>query len=236
MDDAQVKEWILRQMGAPFLKVEVTKEHMCDAIETAVRWFTAKKGMTKVIVLPVQDGVTDYCLPDDVDTVLDVVFTVAPFDFSLIFNPFGLVDETVPYDVFAAPGSAGLYSTLTQIKQYTEMAKRVLGAEPDWNQYNRTLNIFPLPKHTANVLVEYKTNTFDIQQLSERDHDLVKRYALAWVKKIVGRVRSKYDSFPSAQGTANLDGREMLDEAREEIEKLEEEIADSAMPMHFITG
>ena len=236
MDDAQVKEWILRQMGAPFLKVEVTQEHMCDAVETAVRWFVAKKGLTKVMVLPVQDGVVEYTLPDDVDTVTDVIFAVAPFDFSLIFNPFGLIDDQVPYDVFAAPGSAGLYSTLTQVRQYTEMAKRVLGAEPDWNQYNRKLNIFPLPKHTTNVLVEYKTNTFDIQQLNERDHDLVKRYALAWTKKIVGRIRSKYDSFPSAQGTANLDGLTLLDEAREEIEKLEEEIFDSAMPMHFIAG
>jgi hypothetical protein len=188
------------------------------------------------MVLPVQDGVTDYNLPDDVDTVTDVIFTVAPFDFSLIFNPFGLLDDQVPYDVFAAPGSAGLYSTLTQVRQYTEMAKRVLGAEPDWNQYNRTLNIFPLPKHTANVLVEYKTNTFDIQQLNERDHDLVKRYALAWTKKMVGRIRSKYDSFPTAQGSANLDGITLLDEAREEIEKLEEEIFDSAMPIHFIAG
>jgi len=236
MDDGQVKEWILRQMGAPFLKVEVTQEHMCDVIETAIRWFTAKKGLTKVLVLPVQDGVTAYCLPDDVDTVTDVVFTVNPFDFSLIFNPFGLIDDAVPYDVFAAPDSGGLYSTLVQVRQYTEMAKRVLGAEPDWNQYGRTLNIFPLPKHTANVLVEYKTNNFDIQQLNERDHDLIKRYALAWTKKIVGRIRSKYDAFPTAQGSSTMDGLTLLDEAREEMEKLEEEIADSAMPMHFIAG
>ena len=236
MDEAQLKEWILRQMGAPLIKVEVTKEHLCDSVENAMRWFVAKKGMVKYVVIRVQDGRTDYCLPDDVDTVLDVVFSVNPMDISLIFSPFIVQDENVPYDVFAAPQSAGLYSSFVQSLQYVETAKRILGAEPDWRQENRTLHIFPLPKNASAVIVEYKTNTFDINQLNERDHDLVKRYALAWTKRTVGRIRSKYDGFPSAQGQAQLDGRELLEESREEMSELEEEIAASAMPMHFIAG
>lgn len=236
MDETQLKEWILRQMGAPMIKVEVTKEHLCDAVENAVRWFTAKKGLTKFTTIQVQDGKTNYCLPDDVDTVLDVIFAVPPFDMSLVFSPFILADDKVPYDVFAAPSSAGLYSSFVQTIQYIEMAKRVLGAEADWRQENRTLHVFPLPKNASAILVEYKTNSFNIQQLNERDHDLVKRYALAWTKRLVGRIRSKYESYLSAQGAVTLDGREMLEEAREEFVTLDEEISDSAMPMYFFTG
>lgn len=236
LDEDQLKDWVLRKLGAPMIKVELTKEHLCDAIEDAKRWFVAKKGVTKLLNLPIQDGQTEYCLPNDVDTVTDVIFAVPPFDISLVFSPFILQDDKVPYDVFAAPSSAGLYSSFTQTLQYVEQAKRILGAEADWRQDGRALSIFPLPKNATSIIVEYKCNTFAVDQLNERDHDLVKRYALAVATKQVARIRSKYESYPSAQGTVNLDGRELIEEAREMFERLEEEIADSAMPMFFITG
>lgn len=223
-------------MGAPMVKVEITKEQLCDALDMAIRWFAAKKGVMRFLKLPINSGQTVYCLPDEVDTVIDVVFSVPPFDLSLIFSPFILEDDVVPYDVFAAPQSAGLYSSFVQNLQYVEQAKRILGAEPDWRQEDRNLHLFPIPKDASMALVEYKTNCFTLENLSERDHDLVKRYALAWTKRIVGRIRSKYESYPGAQGTINLDGAELKEEAREELEALEEEIFSSGMPAHFIVG
>jgi hypothetical protein len=236
MDDDQLKEWILRQMGAPLVKVELTKEALCDAIEEAKRWFAAKKGVTRVCKLPVQDGNTEYCLENDVDTVLDVVFAVPPFDISLIFSPFILQDDKVPYDVFAAPSSAGLYSSFVQTLQYVQTAKRILGADADWRQEGRKLHIFPLPKNSSSILIEYKTSVFAINEVSERDHDLIKRFALAQAMMIVARIQSKYDSFPTAQGSATLNGLNLLDLARSDIEKLEEEISASGYPMMFFTA
>ena len=76
-----------------------------------------------------------------------------------------------------------------------------------------------------------------IEQLSERDHDLVKRMALAQAKLDLGRIRSKYQSgFPTAQGHEQLDGEILLQEGQAEVELLNQEIGDSAMPMSFITG
>jgi len=236
MDDAQTREWILRQLGCPLVKIELTKEQLCDALENAKRWFAAKKGVIRYNVIQAIDGVTAYCLDEDVDTVIDVVPSAAPLDFSLIFSPFILVDDRVPYDVFAAPSSAGIYSSFVQTLQYIETAKRILGAEFDWRQNGRMLHIFPLPRNSSRLLLEYKTTTFAINQLAERDHDLIKRYALAGAKLIVGRIRSKYDSFPTAQGSASLDGRDLISEGREEINALDEEIGMSAMPMHFLAG
>lgn len=225
-------------MGAPMIKVELTKEHLCDAIETAIRWFTAKKGVTKLATIGVNCGRTTYDLPDDVDTVTDVVFTSGFTDISL--EPYMWADVHVPYGYgYGAGGgtaTSGTYSTLTQVMQYNEMAKRILGAEPDWRQEGRMLFIFPIPASARGVMIEYKSNCVDVQQLNERDHDLVKRYALMWVKQLVGRVRSKYESLPSAQGSVTMDGAALLDESRTEKELLEEEISQSAYPMHFFTG
>jgi hypothetical protein len=236
MDESGLKQWILRRLGAPFLKVELTDDHLKDAVEDARRWFAAKKGVKQRAMMLMNSSQSEYDLPDEVDAVTDVVFPVPAMDISLVFSPFTLLDDKVPYDVFAAPHSIGLYSSFTQTLQYVEMAKRILGAEPDWRQEGRKLYVFPIPRGSAQMLIEFKSNHVTIDQLNERDHDLLKRWALAQAKEDLGRVRSKYDSFPTAQGNATLDGERLLEEARVAKELLEEEISLSAYPMGFMVG
>lgn len=222
-------------MGAPQWKVEATEDQLEDCVEDAKRWFSAKKGVKKQMFMAVNSGQSDYLLPDYADTVLDVAFPVPAMDLSLIFAPFMLIDEKVPYDVFAAPGSAGLYSTFTQTLQYVEMAKRILGAEADWRQEGRMLLLFPRPQRAGTVIVDFKANIVTIDQLNERDHDLVKRFALARTREIVGGLRTKYE-FSGAQGATKNDGEKQLEVAEKEFEKLEEEISLSAFPMGFLVG
>lgn len=237
MDASDLKQWILRRLGSPFLKVELTDEHLNDAIEYARRWFSAKKGVQRTMLIPIYAGQTEYQLPDGVDTVEDVAFTTPAMDISLVFSPFTLLDDKVPYDVFAAPSSMGLYSSYTQTLQYVEQAKRILGAEPDWRQEGRTLYVFPIPRNCSNVLINYKSDVITIEQLNERDHDLVKRWSLAQAKEDLGRIRSKYPSgFPGAQGTTELDGATLLSEAEATKEALDEEISLSGFPMGFMAG
>lgn len=236
MNEEELKCWILRRLGSPFLKVELTAAHLQDDIDQAMRWFAAKKGVKRMALMPIHTDINEYTIPEEMDTILDVAFPLPPMDVSMVFSPYILIDEKVPYDVFSAPGSMGMYSSFTQTLQYIEMAKRILSAEPDWRQEDRKLYIFPLPKTEGTMLVEYKTGKFTIDQLNERDHDLIKRYALAMAKLDVGRVRSKYDSFPTAQGSATLDGGTLLAEGQAEIERLDEEIALSGYPIGFISG
>lgn len=232
----ELKQWILRRLGAPFLKVELCEDHLDDEVKQALQWFAAKKGMVKQMVIPVNSGQTEYPLPDEVDTVLDVAFPVPPMDISMIFSPFILVDEKVPYDVFAAPSSVGLYSSFTQTLQYIEVAKRILGAESEWLQKDRVLHLWPLPKDQAAVIIDYKPCFVYLDQLNARDYDIVKRYALAEAKLDLGRIRSKYAEYPTAHGTTTLDGERLLEEATSEIEALNEELAQSAYAMGFVTG
>ena len=236
MTDAQLQQWILRRLGAPFWKVELTADHLEDAIEQARRWFSAKKGVKRQMDMTFFSGIPQYKLPDQVDIVLDVSFPVNPMDISLVFSPYILQDEKVPYDVFAAPSAAGIYSSYTQTVQYVEMAKRILNAEADWRQDDRNLLIFPVPKNNGTMIMDYKAHDFTIEQLSERDHDLVKRFALACAKKDLARNRTKYAEFPGAQGMTTLDGQQLFQEADKEFELLEKEIFASAYPMGFRVG
>lgn len=236
MDAEAIKQWILRRLGAPLLKVELTADHLEDAIEGARRWFSAKKGVQRQAYIPFYVGLPQYTLPDDVDVVIDVSFPVPVMDISLVFSPYILQDEKVPYDVFAAPSAAGIYSSYTQTIQYVETAKRILNAEPDWRQEGTQLFIFPIPKMTGQMLLDYKSHSLTVEQLSERDHDLVKRFALAWAKRDLGEVRTKYGEYPGAQGSTSLNGPQLMAAAEKEMETLQKEIADSAFPMGFMHG
>lgn len=236
MNEPELTKWILRRLGAPLLKVELTEAHIQDDITDAKNWFSAKKGVKRQMVLTCIPGTVEYTLPDDVDTVTDVAFAVSPMDISMVFAPFVLMDDKIPYDAFSAPGSAGIYSSFTQTLQYVEMAKRVLGAEPDWRQEGRKLYLFPVPKNEVGCWIDYKSVTFTIEQLNHRDHDLVKRYSLAKARRDLAEVRGKYDSYPGAQGSTTLNASILLEQANAEMEKLDEEIALSGYPMGFMTG
>jgi hypothetical protein len=237
MNEEKLKLWILRRLGSPLVKIELTPEHLDDAIDSAKRWFADRKGVQKLMNIPLISGTPDYQLADDVDTVLDVVFPENNADLTLIFSPYLLIDEKVPYDVFAAPNSAGLYSTFTQTLQYVEMAKRVLSADSEWHQEGRTLYLSPVPRYTGQLIIFYKSHQFTVEQLSERDHNYVKLYSLAWAKQDLGRVRSKYpDGFPAAEGLRQLDGEKLLAEAEKDMEKLDKSIVDTAMPMPVLRG
>ena len=120
------------------------------------------------------------------------------------------------------------------------MGKRVLGVDRGWefNRMTRTLYLLPKPSQSELIYYDYKgvIGQEHIPDLPIRDYDLLRRYALAEAKEILGRIRSKYASIPAAGGEINLDGSTLLDEAKAEKERLEEEIGETALPMPFITG
>lgn len=236
LNEEELQDFILRELGAPQLKVELTENDLCQAIEQAKRWFSAKKGFKRSVILSIFANVTEYELPDDVDTVLDISLPSRPTDFSRVIDPLGLLDASIPYNLFPHPSAGGLFSTYAQALQYIELSKRITGGEVEWNQQGRTLFVFPIPKESGNMLLLYKSNTFTLEQLDERDHDLVKRFALAWSKRKLSTVRSKYDQYPGAQGTVGLDGQRLKQEAEDEIRALTEELAQSGFPLGFLTG
>lgn len=239
-DEPEIQQWMLRRLGAPLLKVELTADHLADNIEDAKRWFAAKKGWRRFFTLNIIGGNGSYKLPQDVDVVIDVTFSANPNDLAFLALPYWVPGENgqIPYSVFNVAGnSGGMYSSYAQTIQYIETAKKVMSAEMDWRQENKDLLIFPQPNRSSVAIIEYTSHTISpVMELSERDHQLIKQYALAMAKMDLGRIRSKFDSYPTAQGTVTMDGAALLEEAATAVEKLNEEIADSAMPMGFLVG
>ena len=208
----------------------------------AIRWCAGKKGVMKLFTISVQPNVVEYELSCEVDRVIDVAYETHKLDLSLIFSPFTLLEEKIPYDVFASGGSGGLYSSYVQALQYIEMAKRVLSAEFEWyevkdgNTSPSKLFIAPPPADSRTLVVWAKINFTKIEELPERDHELIKRYALAKAQEDLAWVRGKYGDYPSAEGSTTLNWDRLLDRAQTEIEKLEDEIMGAGYPMGMLTG
>lgn len=241
LNEEELAQWILRRLGAPIVKVELCDEHVQDAIFEAKRWFSAKKGARELITLQSLPNVVEYELPDRVDVVLDVAFAQQKMDLSLIFSPFTLLEEKIPYDVFASGGSGGLYSSYAQSLGYIEQAKRILSAELEWRQERskekNLLYIAPPPSDSRQMILDVKCSCFNITQLSERDHSLIKRYAFAHaLMDLGGSIRGKFLEYPGAQGTTTLNGEAMYQRGFDMMEKLDEEILKTAYPYGFVTG
>lgn len=238
-DADALKTWILVELGAPVVKVELAQEHLDNAVDNAIRWFSAGKGVRKQGFLALVAGQTVYPVPDDVDTILDVSFPANPYDLTAAFAPWLLPEQQIPWSASGSHGSSmGIYSNWVQALQYIEMAKRVMSSEEDWRQEGRLLYIFGMKTTSAGskLIIDYKSGDFSIDTLAERDHIMLKQYALARAMLILGRIRLKYDGYPTAQGSVTLDAAALIEEAQAMIEKLTEDLAASGYPMGFICG
>lgn len=232
----EIRDWIIRTLGYPFVKVELTEEHVQDSIEDAVRWFVAKKGVEKQKIITIDQSDNGYLLPEDVDVVLGVDREYTATNLAMLYSSATLIDDRLPYVLYPGAQQGGGFSAILQSQQYSEMGKRILSSEEDWRQEGRMLYLFPAPNTGAQFRLRYKANTLEVEKLSERDHDLIKRFAMAMAKMRLGNIRSKYSSFPGAQGNTELDGARLLSESQSEVETLTTEVAQSGFPLGFIVG
>lgn len=243
MDEKALQGYILRQLGAPLLRVELVQDDLDDAVENARRWFSARKGFKRVGVLSTTAGQVEYPLDDGIDTILDITPSTSEIDIAAFVDPMQLIDGLIPASTFGgglggAGGwgqSGGMLSSYVQTLQYIDMSREILGAEFEWEQRDRTLLVYP-SRTSGTITIHYKAATFTIEQLNERDHDLVKRYALACAREKLGTVRTKFAQTPGAQDTVIVDGPEQLQRAERDKEELTEEIAQSGFPLGFLHG
>jgi len=221
------------------VQIELSEKQYDQAFRRTMMWFTSKKGFIVYRPLTIIPGVTDYQMAQDVNNVLDVIYAV-PDDVAAFFS-LGFFD-LIPYgpqSIGNLTANTSSYSGFAQLLQYNEERKRVFSVTPDWI-YDQQTKILHAIYRSAGInsiaLMQLKLNTFDVTHLVDKDMDLFYRYLLASSKEIVGRIRSKYDSLPSANGQVVLDGKELLAEAKEEKEMLEKELFASQGPDIPVVG
>jgi hypothetical protein len=250
VNEAKLKQLFMRSLGHPVLCVELKPDLQRYVIDETYRWFSANKGLIKRDQVAVTVGTNEYVLPTTILDVLDVVrflpSDVASFFSGDFYGGFGGI--YIGGLGFGGAGNYGGYGTygggqggrdplpfsgITQVLSYHESVTKILSSEFEWEYFDGTLIISPIPSESGTMIYEYKKALTDISEVKEgsRDQDLILSWAKAEAKEVVGRIRRKYDSVPGAETEISLDGDRLLDDAQIEKEKLNELIRETAMPM-----
>lgn len=241
--------WMKRQLGCGVVVVELTDDHLDDAFDDAVRWWIGRRGIKKLAAQNLTPGQQEYTMPDNTDEVLEVWFPGVQIDIIAAVNPYAFIDVDqlpVAYQSITGVPGGSFYGTFMQIIQHAETARRVMGSEPTW-RYERdtnTLLIFPRNQRTGSAIVRYISNSMTdtteddefCKKISVRDRDIILKYARAKAKEMLGRIRGKYSEWPAAGGGRSLDGDALIGEARDEMERLNEEVIGLSDPVPFLVG
>lgn len=251
MTRAELRARLKRDLGYPYTKVEVTDDHLNDAIDDALEkweeWAVGNSIKEYYFTIPLSAGQDEYVLPTYVTDVLgfksdtwstgiNTLFTIENF---LYTN--GLLD---PQQFLGGGGLIGYQIAM----DYLETLERYMPEKYSY-KYARSKRILKLtPKPESKGIREINGQNFDFggyllircmaydgsfvdgwtyedfedQALSE---GWVKKYALAKLKTTLGQIRRKFNGYGSVGNTGiTLDGAELLSEGKEEMERLIEEL------------
>lgn len=245
LPEAEMKDYVLSMLGKGVMNVALPAGTLDFCLNQAELWFAVHVGQKKRKRVTLQNSQTKYDVADDCYYVVDVAL---PGNFTRVadalgafgvygFSQLGLSDIPVE-DLFGQGGSQGFYGSLVQSLSYAEMGRRVLSsaASWEWMPYERKLYLFPAPDVSGDMVVDYVSSEIDFSKLDPRSEYFLRQRTLAEAKEALGRIRSKFSSFPSADGDFQIDGSQLLSEAQDEKMRLDEKIHYYSPSGWIITG
>jgi len=235
------KKEIKVELGEPILEVELDDTVWPIIVERAKRWFKAKKGVLGCENMAIVPGKTVYDFPSNACAIIDVILPRRSDIQSLLSLGFFDIVPLNALNIGSATSAFNSYSAYTQILQALETRRRIFGADPDWEVLCNQLHLIGgsglcAGEGTGYALIIYKKENWSTEELKDRDENLFFRYMLGQAKYFLGRIRSKYKSYPAAGGSIDTDGPELLQEAKEDFELLDVEISESQGPMGIVIG
>jgi len=201
-------EWILRKLGHPLITVELTEDHINDAINEAVEEFTKYVNQERkylALDLADYDPVSGFILPDCCTGVFalegDCTGSGAGFGgINTLFST-GNQMQNAGFDFNFGSGGGGFaegWITYEASMQYLDLIKRMTASEFrfEYNNRSHSLTLIPDPVKQAapstprgHIAIGCNTIREEQQQYGE---SWVKRYALALSKITLGIIRVKF--------------------------------------------
>jgi hypothetical protein len=215
----QLKDYIFRQLGAPGWEIELTTQHVLDAIQDAQGMYSIWRPALRYGSVKLSTGINEYLKGTDLGFggmpglgIVQVWF-VEP-------NP-------VPTEIFYGNliDPAPLFRTgVDEYDTFLRWRKtwaRVTSVQPDWlyDEVRQCLYIHnPVSRYHAGI-VAYAM--WPLERLNAYGADWVKRYSLAKAKLTYGEILSKFSgALPGPVKDLQLDTSKR-EKAEAEIEKLE---------------
>lgn len=233
----EIKSLVEMEMGEPTICSDLDDSAWEKIFLKAKVWFRAKKGVIRCWKFNIVSGKTTYDVPPDFLAVVDVALPASGRS-----DWFNLgITELIPTWALGAgfqgnvPFDLGSYQALLN---HRSSMRHLFGSTPTWWYECDKLHVsggsYCGSGASGPAVLFYKTKEFSLEELNGRDEDLIYRYCLAVVKQVVGRIRSKYSTYPAANGGISMDGESLIAEALQSFEALDREIWESQGPMGTI--
>jgi len=239
MTKQELAERIMRDLGYPLIKIELSSDHVYDAIDDSVhkfvKWAVGNATEETFFTIPTSAGQSLYDLPQGVVTIIDyddtggstsgsvnTLFTVESFLYSMGYYP----------DLGRNYGNLVSYHMALDFLQTLD---RYITNQFTYRYFEKTnqLQLIPVPGKTYHILIKaYMKKGSILNSWTEEEYNQdmygeswVRKYARALCKEKLGYIRRKFSQFQSVGNTGiALDGDQLIQEAREEKESLGEEL------------
>lgn len=231
----QIKDYCLHMLGAPVVKLELDSQNLDFAVDQAMKIFEDYAGREhfQYYVFDSVPGKSVYTMPDEVGIVRNVFYKEVG-NYAFQASDLG---GAIPIEYFYPGGSynsmqGGLIDPIhpiwgrmgewVQYRQYEQMYSRTSSALGGWEFLGNTntIKLYPVPYRVQKVMVHYLQKNKDWGEVSQA----IQEGSLTYAKEILGRIRSKYQSVPGAQGAVAMDGATLIQEAREDRQKWFEDL------------
>lgn len=232
----QLQKEISLQLGAGMVDVELDPAHYNLAITVGIEKLRQQSDgamIEKDIFLHVTRNVQEYTLPAEVQEVRRLYRRgVGPYtNGGVNFDPMA----GMAYDaLLLQPGSSGGIATWDFFNGYLKTVELVFASQYNfvWDVDNHNLRLIKRPTADEDVLVRvYAKRSEDIIITDPYTGPWLRSYATAMCMLYLGQARGKFPSgFPGPNGNIVYNGEQLIQLAKEEIEKLEKEM------MNNITG
>lgn len=221
LSELDVREYVKLRLGAGLVRVELKDYHIDAATQEALRVYCRYRPLRRFIQLPLIENIHQYPLDNDVIGVYKMDWVHRQSSLAVVedifhrryYEPVHDMDQYVHY------------------LQYIDTLKRVLSIEPEWH-FERSLKKGAAP--ILHVHAPNQANTIlvlivaivkrPLHQVPFGHEDWIQRYALAFCKEILGRVRGKWQNVVAPAGGQGLDAQTLLSEAQQEFQILDQEI------------
>jgi hypothetical protein len=250
MKKSELAEKIKRRLGYPLVKIELEAEQIDDAIDDArqkfMRWAVGQATQETYCLMMLSAGQYEYEMPSSCKEVIGYS-TRTTGGINTLFTVDNYLFNMGMYDIFTLNESGYTLVSYHIARDFLDTMKKY--SVDQWNfkyhPYTNILEINPTPASgnslswtDANgtaygpydspgfMLIRYFAVEGDDEDIYTKSW--VRDYATALCKVMLGRVRSKFESFASIGNTGiSLDGSNLISEGKEEIEALSESVKDS---------
>jgi len=213
-------DYILRQLGAPSVEVELTSDQLQDSIDYSIKEFSsfAWDGELEESVVLTVDGRGSYQLPDFITTIINFKSIQGFQNYGQNYIPDRWSEEF--YRAFES-NSTGIEAVISISNTFT-MYEKYMQKEINYsfNPYKNQIQI--MEEFSGNVVIHYTKEYTPDKRDKIYDHQWVKDMSVAKSRFLQSTVTGKYSQTLIGGATINYD--DMRSKAEADIEDLKEQL------------